>query len=149
MESLIENGESRQPHIVDSREGNDVIGGSGIGKGEPFVVDEKFAQSIRLVEGTWNDYTQRWETIQPSRRQKTYELVQRRLRLAEFSRQFSAYRAAVSEFDASRGLPGGVHGPEADRIGGIRTVDSGNDLERGGGDLRSDSAELDDSPELE
>jgi len=57
----------------------------------------------------WNDTTQKYEKIIESDRTKAHGMVQRRIRAAEFRREYWAYRTDLQHRDVTGRLPGGVH----------------------------------------
>ena len=107
----------------------------------------KLPEIINAAGGIWNDHTQKWEHTQESRATKADGVVQRRIRLAEFSRELGAYSAVVQRSDPTRGLPGGVHNPTPDHPAGVRTEHGSDDPERDGSDLRGDEGQPDDAAE--
>ena len=98
---------------------------------------------INEVGGVWNDHTQAYETVVQTVRQKAHDMVQRRIRSAEFSREYSHYVAAVRTGNNARGLHSGVHDPQADHSADVGSEHSGDDSQRLGSDLRGDPAGAD------
>ena len=105
---------------------NELNGGLPIGNGAPPDVDGLTGEILRADGGMWNDYTQSWETVVPTRVEKAHGLVQRRRRSADFRREYESYIDSVSRGSADAGgLRLGVYDPEAD---------PGDNLRGGGGD---------------
>ena len=99
---------------------NELNGGSDIGSGAQPRVDVLTGE-ILSDKGIWNDHTQSYEIITPSRVEKADGLVQQRRRYVQFARSYEQYNADVAAGDATRRLLGRDDGPPDDSEGGVRS----------------------------
>ena len=98
---------------------SELNGGSDTGS-DVVIGVEPLTGVIILARSTWNDHTQAFEIVIPSRVEKTHGMVQQRDRRRDFARSYEQYNSDVAAWDATRRLQRGDDNPADDPEDSVR-----------------------------